>query len=311
MSAEDDKKDAETSEENSPEESSTAEPESEDIEKLLDKREELDALFKNKFTKMITVMFTDLKGSTSITEKEGDMSGRILIKRHNSIVFPIIKKNSGILVKTMGDGTMSYFENAQGAVCAAVGIQQAVDEENITKEEETPMLVRIGINTGKGIVEKDDIYGDVVNVASRFESISNPSEIYISESTYDALDNATEIYCRYVKTAKLKGKEKGFRVYKAFWDPAEIEADKKEVPEERQEKLEVKGSRLTMIVKLFLTLLIPLIVVLVLMKIGVIFNTSSSVDEETRAVSHSVTIPGDDTAPDNDTTGEETTEGSK
>ncbi len=272
--------------------------EHEDIEKLLDKREELDALFKNKFTKKITVMFTDLKGSTSITEKKGDMSGRILIKRHNAIVFPCIEKHNGNLVKTMGDGTMSYFENAQNAVRSAIAIQKAVDEENTTKEEETPILVRIGINTGKGIVEKNDIYGDVVNVASRLESISNPSEIYISESTYEAFDDETELYCRYVKTANLKGKEKGARVYKAFWDPADIEADKKAVPEERQVKLEAKGSKVVMIVKLVLTLLIPLIIVLLLMKIGVIFNKSASVVEETRGISHTVTIEDEEPTPD-------------
>lgn len=66
-----------------------------DIERFLEERQRLDTLFREKFTKRLTVMFTDLKGSTTIAETEGDLASRMLIKHHNDIVFPAVKRNRG------------------------------------------------------------------------------------------------------------------------------------------------------------------------------------------------------------------------
>ncbi|MBF0463729.1 MAG: adenylate/guanylate cyclase domain-containing protein [Nitrospirae bacterium] len=206
------------------------------VEDIISQREKLDELFKNKFVKIITVMFTDLKGSTALAEQHGDMFHRTILKQHNDIVFPLISQNNGTLVKTMGDGTMSYFEDASDAVETAAAIQRAIDEFNLAKISVVPILIRIGIHTGQGIVEKTDIFGDVVNVASRFESQANPSEIYISEETYHAMrervsakiaagETKDEIFCRFVKTTSLKGKSGEFKIYKAYWNPNEIEKD--------------------------------------------------------------------------------------
>jgi class 3 adenylate cyclase len=182
--------------------------EMEDLEAFLAKKAQMENLFQEKFTKTLTVMFTDLKGSTTIAEREGDLSSRMLIKHHNDIVFPIIKNNNGTLVKTIGDGTLSYFESAQDGVRAGTQIQKSVNEFNLSRKNRTPIQIRIGIHTGKVVFEKNDIFGDVVNTASRYESSANPGEVYISEETYNALSDKAEIYCRLIKTATLKGEER-------------------------------------------------------------------------------------------------------
>ena len=97
-------------------------------------------------------MFTDLKGSTAIAEEMGDNAIRLLIEHHNDIVFPIIEKGKGRLVKTMGDGTMSYFDEAQDAVQTGMEIQKMIDEFNKSEEINIPMGIRIGIHTGPGLV---------------------------------------------------------------------------------------------------------------------------------------------------------------
>lgn len=196
------------------------------LDELLEQRKHLDELFEKKFTRVITAMFTDMKGSTTFGDIFGDIAIRMLIKNHNDIVFPIIAENKGVLVKTMGDGTLSYFENPTDAVRAAVKIQASIDEYNRIKKSKTPILVRIGMHTGTGIVEKNDIFGDVVNVASRFESLAEPTEIYISEETHNSLRDKDEFYCRSIKTTTLKGKEGLFKVFKVFWKKEEIEQDK-------------------------------------------------------------------------------------
>ncbi len=198
-----------------------------DLGRLLEERERLDELLRNKYTKNITVMFTDMKGSTALAEEEGNLVARLLIEQHNKIVFPIIEQQHGHLVKTMGDGTLSYFDAPQDAVRCGVQIQKSVIEFNNTKHPKVPIQVRIGIHIGQGLVEKKDIYGDVVNVASRIETQGNPGEVYLSEETYNALADKDEIYCSFQKLSSLKGKKEPFKIYKAFWIPEEIAADKK------------------------------------------------------------------------------------
>jgi class 3 adenylate cyclase len=192
-----------------------------DLENLLEERARLEELINKKFTRVITVMFTDFKGSTALAESEGDMATRLLIKKHHDILFPIIQENRGTLVKTMGDGTMSWFEKAQDAVRAGVAFQSSLKEFNRTRTGKIPIVVRVGLNTGTGIVEATDIFGDVVNVASRFESIASPREIYISESTFHALDDRDEFRCRFIKTTELKGKTGLHKIFKVYWDPDE------------------------------------------------------------------------------------------
>lgn len=255
-----------------------------DIDKLLEQREHLDKLFKEKFTRLITVMFTDLKGSTSIADTQGDLASRALIKQHNDIVFPLIAKNQGVLVKTMGDGTMSYFNKPQDSIRAAIEIQKGIDQFNLEKKAKVPILIRIGIHTGQGIVEEKDIFGDVVNVASRFEGQANPGEICISEETYNALDDKSEFYCRFVKETAIKGKKDPVKLYKAFWNPNEIEADISHTPASVKE--EVKQG-LPLAAKMVLFIIMPFLIVFFIIYFWGIFSSST----EKRTKHHSVTIP--------------------
>src|SRR5271169_5590324 len=197
-----------------------------DLEKYLAEREKLDSMFEEKFNKFITVMFTDLKGSTSIAEKEGDIVSRMLIKSQSDILHSAIKENNGVFVKSIGDGSLSYFENALDAVRAAARIQKDMDALNMSKKFKFPVLMRIGMHSGKCVVEEKDIYGDVVNTASRFESSADSGGILMSEDTYNALSDKSEIYCRFVKQVTLKGKQEPYNAYKAFWNQQEVELDK-------------------------------------------------------------------------------------
>ena len=196
------------------------------LDKFLEEREKLDAMFADKFTRFITVMFTDLKGSTTIAENEGDLVSRMVVKHQSDIILPAVKENNGVFVKSIGDGTLSYYENALDAVRAAVQIQKGMDALNMSKVFKFPVFMRIGMHSGKCVVEENDIAGDVVNTASRFESAADTGGILLSEDTYNALSDKSEIYCRFVKQVTLKGKKEPFNAYKAFWNPQEIELDK-------------------------------------------------------------------------------------
>lgn len=255
-----------------------------DIEQYLEKKAQIESLLQEKFTRVLTVMFTDLTGSTSLAETEGDLSTRMLIKHHNDIVLPIINRHNGVLVKTIGDGTLSYFESPQHGLRAAAQIQKEIDEFNLTKKLKTLILIRIGLHTGKCILEKNDIFGDVVNTASRLESSATPGVIYFSEETYNALADKSEIYCRFLKTIALKGKKEPMNVYKAFWNPTEAESDLTEkAPVKAQEKAGVSP-----LMKIFLILFLLSILFFVFFR-GMGMKPDGA--EETRTKQRSITIP--------------------
>ena len=64
----------------------------------------------------IAVLFTDMKGSTTFYKKHGNLAGRIMVQKLNDMLFPIIRKNKGIIVKTIGDSIMAYFMSPDEAL---------------------------------------------------------------------------------------------------------------------------------------------------------------------------------------------------
>lgn len=193
-----------------------------DIEKLLSAKEKIEKQIQEKYCKCITVMFTDLQDSTGFTKKEGDIKARLVITKHDNIVIPLIK-STGTFIKSIGDGTLSYFCSADDALSVAIQIQEDLKHFNDKNEFNTPIHLRIGLHTGECIVEHNDIRGNIVNIASRFESLSNPDEIFLSENTYNALSPENKGRCRYLYTTAIKGiSDEKFKVYKVT--PEEQEA---------------------------------------------------------------------------------------
>lgn len=244
-------------------------------EELLAERKRLEAEFEARYTKRITVMFTDLVGSTSITETHGDITTREMIKRHDDIIRERVEANNGTLVKTLGDGTMSYFSNTLDAIEAAIAIQKELGELNDTKKMAVPIRVRVGINYGEGIVEENDIYGDVVNVAARIEAQAKADEIYLSESAYHELSDKGKFYARVIKTTYLKGKAKPVQVIKVFYKDDEIDVDRKRtVLSDVKDKLSLRGA---MRILFFFAVLIGL--VYAYMQFSIIVESEPGVSE--------------------------------
>lgn len=253
-------------------------PAGNNMERYLEERAKLDSMFEEKFHKFVTVMFTDLKGSTTIAENEGDIVSRMMIKSESDILLPAIKENHGIFIKSIGDGSLSYFENALDALRAAVRIQKDMDALNMSKKFKFPILMRIGMHSGKCVVEEKDIYGDVVNTASRFESAADGGGILMSEDTYNALSDKSEIYCRFVKQVTLKGKRDAFNAYKAFWNPQEIELDKhgKEALPRQEASVPVRSSGISMIIGAAALIVIVLLLTLGSKYLGSAHQTGNS-----------------------------------
>ena len=135
------------------------------------------------------------------------------------------------------------------------------------------------MHTGECLLEKNDVFGDVVNTASRFESSANPGEIFISEETYNAIGDKTEFYTRFDREVTLKGKSMSFKGYTVFWDPKEIERDRAARP------LAAAAKPSTPAWKMALWLGIPLLAIL----FAAVWITSGGKlgGEETRSINFS------------------------
>ena len=124
------------------------------------------------------VLFTDICGSTALTQRLGDQGGTALVHEHDAIVRPILATTRGREVKHLGDGIMASFDAPSAAAEAAIAIQQATAKRNLTAE--TPIDLRIGISAGEPLIDEGDLFGATVQLAARLCSACSPGQITTS-----------------------------------------------------------------------------------------------------------------------------------
>lgn len=138
-------------------------------------------------TRRIAVLFTDVVGSTRFFRSRGDAAGRRMLQHHLDLASRPIGQEKGVLVKTIGDSVMAYFDHPLNAVRAAVAIQKAFYGDNQGQGPENQIHVRIGIHYGHGIVEDKDIFGNVVNLAAKIMPLVDGDQIFITDAVHDAM----------------------------------------------------------------------------------------------------------------------------
>jgi len=169
-------------------------------------------------SKRVTILFTDIEKSTRLWDEHGDVAARVMVDRHNRLVFRAVRKYRGKVVKTIGDAVMASFRSPKRAVKAAMAIQQALQEER-TSSEGLPLKVRIGVHTGKALVENRDVFGDVVNLAARVESRAKGNEVLVSQATARGLRKKTFPLTERGSFVP-KGKKQPVRLYRCRWEEA-------------------------------------------------------------------------------------------
>lgn len=163
----------------------------------------------------VTMLFTDIKDSTKLWESMGDVAGRMMIDEHNKLLFPVIRKFKGKLVKTIGDAIMARFKNPGDAIKAAIAMQQVLDKYR-EEDKSFKVKIRIGIHTGTAVVEKDDVYGDVVNVAARIEARARTNQILVSGAAAAKVKNTDYSLIKHGAFTP-KGKSKEINLFKSDW----------------------------------------------------------------------------------------------
>jgi len=161
-----------------------------------------------------TVLFTDVEGSTSLSQRLGDARAREVLRAHERIVRDALRSHQGAEVKTMGDGFMASFSSATRALECAIAMQRAFAEHNESAEE--PMRVRIGLNAGEPIEEEKDLFGTAVNLAARIAAKAEGGEILTSDVVRQLVAGKGFLFSDRGDVV-LRGFEDPVRLYEVRW----------------------------------------------------------------------------------------------
>ncbi len=134
----------------------------------------------------MTVMFTDLVGSTAMYERLGDAAAFGQVRRHFVLLTAEVTRHRGRVVKTVGDAVMAAFDIPADAVAAGIGCIEALRTLTTSAGEPSGLRLKVGVHTGPCLaVEANgavDYFGRTVNLAARVESVANPDELVLSWS---------------------------------------------------------------------------------------------------------------------------------
>jgi class 3 adenylate cyclase len=164
----------------------------------------------------LTIMVSDIAGSTQMAERLGDQTWLEVLQAHNALVRGRVSDHGGTEVKAQGDGFLVVFPSARSAVLAAIAIQQALADYD-TDHLDRPVEVRVGLHTGEVVVDDGDVFGQNVVVASRIAAAALPGEIFVSGLTHDLASSASDIRFEPGKEIDLKGMSQPWRVHQVLW----------------------------------------------------------------------------------------------
>ena len=174
-----------------------------------------------------TILFTDVEGSTALTQRLGDAKAREVLREHERMVREALKAHGGAEVKTMGDGFMASFTSATKALECSIAMQRAFAEHNESAAE--PIRVRVGLNAGEPIAEDDpdgrsDLFGTAVILAARIAAKAEGGEILTSDTVRGLVAGKKFLFADRGDTA-LRGFEGPVHVYEVSWRSFDSSAD--------------------------------------------------------------------------------------
>jgi class 3 adenylate cyclase len=169
--------------------------------------------------KDLTIMFTDLKGSTTLYDRIGDLNAFRLVSQHFERLRRVIAEHSGAIVKTIGDAVMASFIDPVDGVRSALQILEEIEDLNRELGGED-LILKLGIHRGPLIAvtlnDRLDYFGQTVNIASRVQNLAQAEEIWITDAVFDSAGVKELVQDRQlsVEDAHLRGIEQVVRVYR-------------------------------------------------------------------------------------------------
>lgn len=163
----------------------------------------------------VTVLFTDIAGSTAMTQKLGDAGAQQVVRGHNRVVREALSQWSGKEVKHTGDGIMASFAKTSDSLDAAIQMQRECEVFR-QQNPDLPLRLKIGINAGEPIAEDNDLFGSTVQMSARIVDKAQADEIFVSEIVRGICAGKTYKFNN-KGTFPMKGFETDPTLYEVVW----------------------------------------------------------------------------------------------
>ncbi len=168
--------------------------------------------------KLAAILYADVAGYSRLTGEDEEGTHRQL-STYLDLLSESVRSHNGSVVHYAGDAVLAEFPTATEALTCAVSAQKTLQEKNRSVSDERKVEFRIGVNLGEVIVDRDDIYGDGVNVAARLESLAEPGGICISESVRSAVGTKLSLTYEDLGRQTVKNIADPVQAYRVHFDP--------------------------------------------------------------------------------------------
>jgi class 3 adenylate cyclase/tetratricopeptide (TPR) repeat protein len=166
----------------------------------------------------VTLLFTDLVGSTELLSRIGDEAAERVRRAHFRLLRDAVRARGGHEVKNLGDGLMVAFPSAADAVRCSIDMQQAVGRHNL-RADEVPLAVRVGLHVGEPVRDEDDYFGTPVVVAQRLCDAARGGQIIASHLVRALVGALPEVCFGDLHPIELKGLSDPVAACDVVWDP--------------------------------------------------------------------------------------------
>lgn len=163
----------------------------------------------------VTILFTDMEGSTRLTQRTGDEVAQEVLRAHNRILRAALRQHKGTEIKHTGDGIMASFSSTSRALRCSIAIQEAFAEYSRTHAD-APIRVRIGLNAGEPVAEDADLFGTAVQLAARVCAKAEAGQILVTNVVRELAAGKGFLFADR-GDAVLRGFEDPVRLFEVCW----------------------------------------------------------------------------------------------
>lgn len=168
--------------------------------------------------RLSAILYADVAGYSRLTGEDEERTHRVL-SANLDLFSRMIRTHNGEVVHYAGDAILAEFTTVTEALSCAVGLQRELLDHDLLNPDTPSVQFRIGINLGEVIVDRDDIYGDGVNIAARLESLADAGGICISESVYAAIGKKLPLEYEFMGEQSVKNIAEPVRAYRVMFLP--------------------------------------------------------------------------------------------
>jgi class 3 adenylate cyclase len=161
------------------------------------------------------ILFTDMEGSTTLTQRLGDAESMKVLNRHDELIDDGLRAHGGSRIKHTGDGCMASFPSASMAMECAIRLQRAFALHNQSDTDHS-LRVRMGCTAGEPVAQNEDLFGATVQLAARLCSTAEPEQILVS-SVIRELCMGKDFLFADLGQKTLRGFDEPVRVYEVQW----------------------------------------------------------------------------------------------